>query len=313
MRVIYLSSIARSFLEGLNTPRKGYIFSSEREDGSRRNIYLYEFFEEVCQSIGLTDVKLSDLRRTYGAIAITSGENHFITGLLMGYKSPETMLRALGDSNMKAHGAVREIEAGMTAGNQTQSACMAMTGESIKKLRPGFRDYTRWDTTCPRLGIRVKSTGEKLYVFFGRNKERLLLMIIGDAELMTLAHARADARKINIDEGDAETSLPRPTLSEWCSDIFWPEVSSHYTPKTYREHKGVINGQLLKHMGAELIDEIDQAVITSWVKPYSLKAPSRAKYALGMLNYIFNHAMAAGMTDNNPVPQIQRTLNLKWR
>ena len=40
-----------------------------------------------------------------------------------------------------------------------------LTDAGIKRLKPGTADYTVWDTVTPGLGVRVRTSGFRGYVF----------------------------------------------------------------------------------------------------------------------------------------------------
>ena len=43
-----------------------------------------------------------------------------------------------------------------------------LTDAGVKRLKPGTTDYTVWDTVTPGLGVRVRTTGFRGYVFHHR-------------------------------------------------------------------------------------------------------------------------------------------------
>ena len=45
-----------------------------------------------------------------------------------------------------------------------------LTDAGIARLRPAEREYTVWDTRLPGLGVRVRPSGHRGYVYYGERE-----------------------------------------------------------------------------------------------------------------------------------------------
>ena len=100
-KMIVLSSHARAVLANVKSPKRGLVFRPPK--GNKAGCRIEAFWKIICRDIGLTDVRLHDLRHTYASIAIRSGESLVVIGKLLGHRKPDTTLgyAQLDDSMMR--------------------------------------------------------------------------------------------------------------------------------------------------------------------------------------------------------------------
>ncbi len=91
-RMVWLSSPARRILKEL--PRTSpWVFPSN-QTGNSVHVESVEFFWRRLRSeVGLTDVRLHDLRHSFASIAVMRGENILTVGRLLGHNDPGTTLK----------------------------------------------------------------------------------------------------------------------------------------------------------------------------------------------------------------------------
>ena len=91
-RMVWLSSPARRILE--EQPRRSqWIFPSSSTGDSVGMSTVERFWMRLRLEVGLTDVRLHDLRHTFASIAVMRGENILTVGRLLGHNDPGTTLK----------------------------------------------------------------------------------------------------------------------------------------------------------------------------------------------------------------------------
>jgi hypothetical protein len=100
-----------------------------------------------------------------------------------------------------------------------------LTKTVIKRLRPASSEFTVSDTATKHLGIRIRPTGKMLYIYVARKDGRLKKITIGNVRTMSLDAARAAAEDITNNGWKEDTAPPRPILSSWVDDVWWPQVA----------------------------------------------------------------------------------------
>ena len=91
-RTVWLSSAARAILDGL--PRKTtWVFPSPRTDSYLTAAAVGLVWCRVRAEVGLTDVRLHDLRHSYASLALAQGETVLTIGRPLGHRDPATTLK----------------------------------------------------------------------------------------------------------------------------------------------------------------------------------------------------------------------------
>ena len=77
---------------------------------------------------------------------------------------------------------------------------MRLTKSGIARLKPGEHDYTVWDTITPGLGVRVRKSGFRGFVFHRRGAGQARRVSLGPVTLKSVAEARRECLSIQLDE-----------------------------------------------------------------------------------------------------------------
>ncbi len=198
-----------------------------------------------------------------------------------------------------------------------------LTDAGVMRLRPGRRDRTVWDTLTPGLGVRVRTSGFRGYVFHQRGQGGARRVSLGPVALKTVAEARRECLAIQLDGGAAGSGTgPRPgdgipLFRDYVADPWMAECRGRWKPATRRFVESLLRCQLLPEFGRLRLDRIAPADVDAWFERCSATAPGNANKALALLRQVMNHAVAGGLvaanparrTRTNPRPRLTRFLS----
>ena len=171
-----------------------------------------------------------------------------------------------------------------------------LTDAKIAALRPREREYTVWDERVSGLGVRVRPSGHRSYVFL-RDGRRASL---GPAALKAVDEARRECLE---GVAPAETA---PSFEDFVANQWRAACYRHYKPSTQRMVDFVLNGRLLPTFGSTPLDRITAAEVGRWFDRYSRTAPGGANRTLDLFRQMMNHAIMRGHIERNPAQGIKR-------
>ncbi len=181
-----------------------------------------------------------------------------------------------------------------------------LTDANIAKLAPAPREYTVWDTRLAGLGVRIRASGHRSFVYWRKGEDGARRITLGSAALMSVGEARAKCLELETvpPAGGPERGAV-PTFAEF---VAGPERAffDRGKPSTRKEAKRIINARLLPAFGSLPLDRIDRAGVTRWFDEYSRTAPGGANHALSLLGTLLNHAVVCGHLQTNPARGIKR-------
>ena len=183
---------------------------------------------------------------------------------------------------------------------------MRLTDAGIMRLKPGTADYTVWDTVTPGLGVRVRTTGFRGYVFHQRGTDSTRRMSLGPITLKSVKDARIECLSIQLDgnAGNAESApTPRtgiPLFRDYVADPWLAGNRDRWKPSTLRGVESNLRSKLLPEFGNLPLDRIAPTAVEDWFDRCSVMAPGAANAALSLLRQIMNHAVASGVVATNP-------------
>ena len=162
---------------------------------------------------------------------------------------------------------------------------MTLTDAGIARLAPRAREYTVWDARVAGLGVRVRPSGSRNFVYHRRSETGMRKMSFGPARFSKVEEVRrsclaaaGDAIKAR-EEADKRAPLFRDfAAGPWKSAVYDRCKSS--TQKGYRANLG---RQLLPAFGSLPLDRIARVAVTRWFETYSKTAPGNANRALTLL------------------------------
>ena len=181
-----------------------------------------------------------------------------------------------------------------------------LTDASVAKLAPAAREYTVWDTRHAGLGVRVRPTGHRSFVYRRKGEGDARRITLGPATLTSVDEARAKCLAI---ETGARSGSPEggavPTFREFAAGP-GKACFDRGKPSTRKAQARAVAARLLPVFGPVPLDRIDRAGVTRWFDECSRTAPGAANKALNLLCRILNHAIVCGHIRTNP------SLGIKW-
>ena len=200
-----------------------------------------------------------------------------------------------------------------------------LTDAGIMRLKHGSTDYTVWDTVTPGLGVRVRTSGFRGYVFHRRGPGSSRRVSLGPVMLKSVEDARKECLAVQLDGIAAETGAGKthgsgtPLFQDYVADPWMAGQCHRWKPTTHRTVESLLRCQLLPAFGHLPLDRIAPANVDAWFDRCSVKAPGNANRALELLRRIMNHAASSGLiamnparrTRMNPRPRLTRFLSAK--
>ena len=181
-----------------------------------------------------------------------------------------------------------------------------LTDANVVRLAPASREYTVWDTRLAGLGVRVRPSGHRSFVYCRKGEGGARRITLGPAALMGVEEARVMC--LDIETG-AQSGRPERGAVPTLADFVAGPVRAWFDrckPSTQKGVRLALSARLLPAFGSLPLDRIDRAGVTRWFDEYSRTAPGGANHALGVLFRILNHAVVCGHLDTNPARGVKR-------
>ena len=175
-----------------------------------------------------------------------------------------------------------------------------LTDANVARLKPAAREYTVFDTRHDGLGVRVRPSGHRSFVYRRSGDGDARRITLGPAALMSVEEARSRCRAFETGErptrndGDAI-----PTFGEFVAGP-GRVCLDRCKPSTQKSERWALKARLLPAFGSLPLDRITRAGVTRWFDEYSQTAPGGANHVLGLLSRILNHAVVSGHLQTNP-------------
>ena len=194
-----------------------------------------------------------------------------------------------------------------------------LTDAGVAKLKPRTTEYAVWDSEVPGLGVRVRPSGHRSFVWHGRVQGEPVRATVGPAALMTVEDARNEALALRVGTAprEAEGRSGAPLFRDFVLDEWLPAYRRRCAPSSCRSANSVLERQLIPAFGRLPLDGIRRIDVERWFDAYSRTAPGGANKALDILGQIVNAALAAGHVQTapakgiakNPRPKLTRFLS----
>ena len=193
---------------------------------------------------------------------------------------------------------------------------MRLSDRSVARLRAENSEYTVWDTRITGLGVRIRLSGYRTFVFLdscdGSSKRRTL----GPVTLMGVEEARA--RCLDMQSGGEKApqqvrpTTTTPLFRDFVAGTWRSDCYERQKPSSRRGADCAVKSQLLPAFGGMRIDRIGRKAVHLWFDRYSATAPGGANWALSVLSQIMNHAKVHGLLETNPASGIRRNPRRKF-
>lgn len=181
-----------------------------------------------------------------------------------------------------------------------------LTDANVARLTPKAREYTVWDTRQAGLGVRVRPSGHRSFVYLRNGEDGARRITLGPAALMGVEEARAGC--LAIDTGEQSDPAKRRPIITFEDFVSGPGRTciDRCKSSTQKIMRWLLRARLLPVFGPLPLDRITHADVSRWFDKYSRTAPGGANHALGVLLRILNHAVVCGYLDTNPARGIKR-------
>ena len=129
-----------------------------------------------------------------------------------------------------------------------------LTDAGIARLAPAVREYTVWDTRQAGLGVRVRPSGHRSFVYCPKGDGRARRITLGPAALTSVGDARSKCRIIETTARLEPTEHAAvPTFEEFMRGPGQVCVN-RCKPSTLKAVRWVSNAQLLPTFGSLPLD-----------------------------------------------------------
>ena len=183
-----------------------------------------------------------------------------------------------------------------------------LTDAGIARLRAQAREYTLWDIKVAGLGVRVRPSGSRTFVYHRKSAEGVRKISFGPATLRKVEEVRraclaAASGAVEADERSREAA---PLFRDFVAGPWKAARYDRCKPSTQRNYGGTLKRQLLPAFGSRRLGRITRIMTIRWFEDYSRTAPGNANEALNLLRQILNHAVSCGHIETNLARGIRR-------
>ena len=188
-----------------------------------------------------------------------------------------------------------------------------LTDSGIARLRPSAREYTVWDTQVAGLGVRVRPSGSRTFVYYRRTEGSVRKLSFGPAALRRVADVRRECLTAAAGDvvADHRSRSSAPFFRDFVAGPWTTDRFARCKPSTQRNFEGILRRQLLPAFGSRRVDRIGRRTVVRWFEARGRTAPRAANAALDLLGNILNHARALGHIGTNPTRGIKRNPSRK--
>ena len=186
-----------------------------------------------------------------------------------------------------------------------------LTDAGVGRLRPRKTEYVVWDSQVAGLGVRVRPSGHRSFVWHGHANGTAVRVTVGSAALTTVGEARRECPMLQngmelSGRNHRKDRLSVPLFQDFVMNEWWPAYQRRCARSSCRSVDQVLRRRLLPSFGRLRLNRIGRPEVERWFDAYSRTAPGGANKALQLLGQIMNSAVAAGHTDTNPTRGIRK-------
>ena len=183
-----------------------------------------------------------------------------------------------------------------------------LTDAGIARLRAQAREYTLWDTGVAGLGVRVRPSGSRTFIYHRKTEGGVRKMSFGPAALRKVEEVRRACMEAATGANGADDAGRRkaPLFRDFVAGQWKADCFERCKPSTQKGSRSALNRWLLPAFGARRLNRITRSMALGWFEACSRTAPGAANHALALLRQILNHAVACDHISANPVRGIRR-------
>src|SRR5690606_36243592 len=184
---------------------------------------------------------------------------------------------------------------------QISETKMRLTDILIKSLKvPATGQKTHFDDALPGFGVRVSQGGAKSFVvMFGPKRQ---LKTIGRYPELSLADARREAKRVQVETATAIAPLPRhePVPFDTARTRFLADSKLRHKARTHTDYDRLLH----RHFSfSKDIDALTRTDIVTAVEKLAA-TPSEQHHAFVAIRAMMNWCAKRGILDHSPVPAL---------
>ena len=187
---------------------------------------------------------------------------------------------------------------------------LSLNQSRVDRLKPRNSTYDIRDTDLKGFGIRTLPSGKKSYFLQTQHEGQRRWTKIGDADAMSEAEARLQARSMlaGIRKGrESIPDLPPDIAFEAVADEVFSYYRRHWKPRTLAVNLNYYKNNILPWFKGRPIADITRREVLEWFESLHAK-PASANRSLPVLSVILRQAEVYGYRpeDSNPCKDIKR-------
>ena len=176
---------------------------------------------------------------------------------------------------------------------------LRLTKRIVERLKAEGKDAIFWDRDLAGFGVRVHTTGRKLYIVQSRGPAGLKRVTLGPVDGETIDRRRREAAIVidRIKRGEdpiPPEPAPEPTVADLAERCLEDYVALRCRPKTAKNYRQAIRHHILPALGTKALNKVGPEDVAAL--HHALRdRPAAANQALRVLSRMFSLAENWGM------------------
>ena len=176
---------------------------------------------------------------------------------------------------------------------------LRLTKRIVERLKADGKDAIFWDRDLAGFGVRVHTTGRKLYIVQSRGPAGLKRVTLGRTGTQTVDERRREAAIVidRIKRGEdpkPPEPAPQPTVADLAERFLKNHVAVRCRPNTARNYRMAIQHHILPALGKKALKDVAAEDVTAL--HHKLRdTPAAANQAMWVLSKMFTVAENWGM------------------
>ena len=171
---------------------------------------------------------------------------------------------------------------------------LRLTKRIVERLKADGKDAIFWDRDLAGFGVRVHTTGRKLYIVQSRGPAGLKRVTLGRVGTETIDDRRREAAVVidRIKRGEdpwPPKPAPEPTVADLAERFLKTHVTVRCRPNTAKNYRMAIQHHILPALGKKALKDVAPEDVTAL--HHTLRdTPAAANQAMWVLSRMYNLA-----------------------
>ena len=185
---------------------------------------------------------------------------------------------------------------------------LRLTKRIVDRLKADGKDAIFWDADLAGFGVRVHTTGRKLYIVQSRGPAGLKRVTLGRVGTKTVDVRRREAAEVidRIKRGEDPKPAPEPTVADLAERCLKNHVEVRCKPGTAKNYRMALQNHILPALGKKALKDVEPEEVAAL--HHKLRdTPSAANLAVWVLSRMFVLAEAWEMASpgGNPCRHVR--------